>query len=191
MSLETQHEHHHGFDLPSAWVARWAPLIPAGGRVLDLAAGSGRHTRLLAGAGYAVEAVDREAALLSAVSRLPRVTVRAADLEAGPWPYAGEQFAGIVVTNYLHRPLFPLLADALAPGGVLIYETFMLGNERYGRPGNPDFLLQPGELLRAFSGPLQIVAYEAGTVTRPKPAVIQRLCAARSAQPLRLDCEPG
>lgn len=191
MSLEALHQHHHGFDQPSAWVARWARLIPAGGRVLDLAAGSGRHTRLLAGAGYAVEAVDREAALLSAVSGLPRVHVRAADLETGPWPYTGEQFAGIVVTNYLHRPLFSLLAEALAPGGVLIYETFMLGNERYGRPGNPDFLLQPGELLRAFSGPLQIVAYEAGTVTRPKQAVIQRLCAARSAQPLRLDCEPG
>lgn len=174
----------HAVDLPSGWVARWARLIPAGGRVLDLAAGSGRHARFLARAGYEVEAVDRDGASLSSVSGLARVKVRVADLEGGPWPYAGEKFAGIVATNYLHRPLFPLLAEALAAGGVLIYETFMLGNERYGRPSNPDFLLEPGELLQAFSGSLQVVAYEAGAVTQPKQAVIQRLCAARSAQPL-------
>ena len=103
----------------------------------------------------------------------------AADLEGGgPWPLGGRRFEGVVVTNYLHRPLLPRLVDSLAPGGVLIYETFARGNERFGRPSNPAFLLAPGELLEAVRGRLQIVAYEHGVVARPKPAVVQRLCAA-------------
>jgi SAM-dependent methyltransferase len=148
-------------------------MIPKG-TVLDLACGSGRHARLLAHLGYSVTAVDREPQVIESVRFIQ------ADLEHGsPWPLPGERFQGIVVTNYLHRPLFPVLADALAPGGVLIYETFMLGNERYGRPSNPAFLLRPGELWQAFGG-LHVIAFEQGAVAEPKPAMIQRLCAMRA-----------
>jgi SAM-dependent methyltransferase len=162
----------HELDAPSAWVERWAGLVPPGS-VLDLASGHGRHARLFAQRGFKVVAVDRDA------QDIPGARFVQADLEDGsPWPLPGEQFQGIVVTNYLHRPLFPLLAAALAPDGVLIYETFMLGNERFGRPSNPAFLLQPGELLRAFGG-LAVRGYEQGPVTSPKPAMIQRLCAAQ------------
>ena len=144
------------------------------GPVLDLACGSGRHARLLARLGYSVTAVDREPQVIESVRFIQ------ADLEDGsPWPLPGERFQGIVVTNYLHRPLFPLLQDSLAPGGLLLYETFMLGNERYGRPSNPAFLLRPGELWQAFGG-LQVIAFEQGTVAAPKAAMIQRLCAVRA-----------
>ncbi len=107
-----------------------------------------------------------------------------ADLENGPWPFEGQRFGAIVVTNYLHRPLFPHLAQSLAPGGVLIYETFMAGNERFGRPSNPDFLLQPGELLKAFAV-LEVLGFEEGEVERPKPAMTQRLSARRGASTAR------
>lgn len=164
---------HDELTAPSAWVARWAPLIPQGS-VLDLACGCGRHSRLLRARGLEVVAVDREP------HALPGVRFVQADLEDGsPWPLPGERFQGIVVTNYLHRPLFPLLGRSLAPGGVLIYETFMLGNERYGKPSNPAFLLQPGELWRAFAG-LHVIAFEQGRVREPKPAMIQRLCAVQA-----------
>ena len=163
----------HQISIPSPWVARWAQLIPPGA-VLDVASGSGRHARFLASLGYSVTAVDREP------QSIPGVRFIQADLEAGsPWPLPGERFQGIVVTNYLHRPLFPVLADSLAPGGVLIYETFMLGNERYGKPSNPAFLLRPGELWQAFGG-LQVIAFEQGTVAAPKAATMQRLCAGRA-----------
>jgi SAM-dependent methyltransferase len=161
---------------PSAWVCRFAPLIRGGGRVLDLACGSGRHVRWLAQNGWQVEAVDRDAEALAALTELPGVHVRAADLESGPWPYTGERFEGIVVANYLHRPLLPRLVAALAAAGVLIYETFARGNERYGRPCNPQFLLAPGELLQAASG-LRVIAYEDVYVDAPKPALVQRICA--------------
>lgn len=167
---------------PSPWVRRFAPLVPAAGEVLDLACGSGRHARLLAALGHRVEAVDRDAALLAQLSGIAGITVRVADLENGPWPYAGRRFAGIVVTNYLHRSLLPLIEGALADDAVLIYETFMLGNERFGRPSNPDFLLRPQELLQlAQAAGLNIVAYEEGEVAVPKPAVVQRLCAVRGS----------
>ncbi|MFA7291681.1 MAG: class I SAM-dependent methyltransferase [Rhodocyclaceae bacterium] len=166
----------------SSWVTRFAPLIPVGGEVLDLACGSGRHVRLLAGLGHYVEAVDRDAAALAQLSGVKGVSVRVADIEHGPWPFAGRRFSGIVVTNYLHRPLLPLIEGALAEGGVLIYETFMLGNERFGRPSNPDFLLRPQELLEmALAAGLRVVAYEEGEVRAPKPAVVQRLCATKIA----------
>ena len=138
-----------------------------------MACGSGRHARFLAHLGYSVTAVDREPQGIESVRFIQ------ADLEDGsPWPLPGERFQGIVVTNYLHRPLFPVLADSLAPGGVLLYETFMLGNERYGKPSNPAFLLRPGELWQAFGG-LHLIAFEQGTAARPKPACVQRLCAMR------------
>lgn len=162
---------------PSEWVRRFAPLIPAAARVLDLACGEGRHARLLAQLGYRVLAVDRDERVLGFLAGIPGIDVAAIDLETGLWPYPGEQFGGIIVTNYLHRPLFPLLVASLGHGGLLIYETFARGNERYGRPSNPEFLLQPGELLAAVSGQLRVLAYEDVFVTEPKPALVQRICA--------------
>ncbi len=151
------------------------PLIRRGGRVLDLAAGSGRHTRLLLESGFTVCAVDREISALLPLAGAG-CEVRQIDLETGgPW-VLGTGYDGIVVTNYLHRPLLPAIVQALAAGGVLIYETFARGNERFGRPRNPDFLLRPGELLDAFSM-LTIVAFEQGEVSVPRPAVIQRITA--------------
>jgi SAM-dependent methyltransferase len=162
----------HGSEAPSPWVERWAPLIRHG-TVLDVACGGGRHARYFLGRGLNVVAVDRDP------QAIPGARFIRADLEDGsPWPLAGERFEGIVVTNYLHRPLLATLRDSLAEGGVLIYETFMLGNERYGRPSNPAFLLRPGELLEAFRG-LRVEGFEEGPVSEPKPAVIQRLCAVR------------
>lgn len=164
----------------SPWVKRFAPLIPAGSEVLDLACGGGRHVRLLATLGHRVEAVDRDAAALAQLSGVPHISVRVADIEHGPWPYSGRRFAGIVVTNYLYRPLLPLIEGALGDKAVLIYETFMLGNERFGRPSNPDFLLRSQELLNlAQAAGLRVVAFEEGEVTLPKPAMVQRLCAVR------------
>lgn len=164
---------------PSAWVSRWARLVPPG-EVLDLACGAGRHARLFAGLGHTVVAVDRDAQGLAELAGVPGVRTLAADLEVDPWPLAGQQFAGVVVTHYLYRPLFAPILDAVAPGGVLIYETFAVGNERLGKPSNPAFLLRSGELLQAFAGQLQVVAFEQGRLERPRPAVVQRLCARRA-----------
>ncbi len=158
--------------MPSPWVERWAPLI-AQGTVLDLACGGGRHARIFLARGLQVVAVDR------APQQIPGARFVQADLEDGsPWPLAGERFEGIVVANYLHRPLFARIREALAPGGVLIYETFMAGNERFGKPSNPAFLLRPGELLEAF-GDWSVQGFAEGAVDSPKPACIQRLCAVR------------
>jgi SAM-dependent methyltransferase len=163
---------HKDPDLPSEWVRRWADLVTQG-PVLDVASGSGRHAILFAERGLEVVAVDREAQSIAGVRFVQ------ADLEGGgAWPFAGQRFAAIIVTNYLHRPLMPALERALAEEGVLIYETFMTGNEKFGRPSNPAFLLKPGELLEAFRG-LTPIAFEQGYVERPKPAMIQRLCATR------------
>ena len=157
---------------PSPWIERWAALVTPG-TVLDVACGQGRHARFFLERGLQVVAVDRDR------QDIPGARFVLADLENGnPWPLPGEQFQAIVVTNYLHRPLFPMLRAALAPGGVLLYETFMLGNERFGRPSNPEFLLRPGELLEAFRD-LTVKGFEEGPVTEPKPAMIQRLCAVR------------
>lgn len=166
----------------SPWVARFAHLIPAGGEVLDLACGAGRHTRLLVRSGYRVEAVDRNAELLAGLAGEPGVTTRTADLEGGPWPYFGRAFDGIVVTNYLWRPLLPQLFACLEENGVLIYETFMVGNERFGKPSNPEFLLRPGELLDLLHKRFTVVAFEQGEVAQPWPAVVQRICVCRRRQ---------
>ncbi|MDX1375173.1 MAG: class I SAM-dependent methyltransferase [Burkholderiales bacterium] len=165
---------------PSPWLLRWAHLIAPGGAVLDLACGFGRHARLLAARAHPVVALDRDREALAALAGTPGIEALQADLEDGsPWPLGERRFAAVVVFNYLHRPLFPRIAAALGEGGVLVYETFAAGNERYGRPSNPHFLLQPAELLDAFSPLLSVVAFEQGGVSRPKPAVIQRLCAIR------------
>ena len=160
-------------DEPSAWVARWADAVTAG-PVLDLACGGGRHARFFRDRGFDVVAVDRTPVPLEGIRFVE------SDLENGPWPFAGQQFGAIVVTNYLHRPLFPRLVESLAPGGVLIYETFMAGNERFGRPSNPDFLLEPGELLKAFAS-LEVLGFEEGQVERPKPAMVQRVCVMKNS----------
>jgi SAM-dependent methyltransferase len=170
-------------ETPSDWVTRWAGLVPRGGRVLDVACGYGRHARWFAARGprgalgTVVDAVDRNADALATLAGVANIVPRCADIEAGPWPYSPGAFACVVVTNYLHRPLFAHLLDALAPGGVLLYETFALGNERFGRPSNPEFLLKPGELLAVVSGRLAVHAYEDLLVETPRPARVQRICA--------------
>jgi len=170
--------------LPSAWVARFAPLIPAG-EVLDLACGSGRHARLLAACGHPVVAIDRDPVALAQAAG-PGITTQPTALESADiaWPFAHQRFAGIVVTNYLHRPLFWSLFDSLAPDGILIYETFAQGNAQFGRPANPLHLLCHGELLAAVAAaavPLHIVAYEDGFASTPKPAMVQRICVLKTA----------
>lgn len=165
---------------PSPWVERFVPMIPATGRVLDLACGRGRHTRFLASRSCPVLAVDRDRQALAAVQGLPGVETLLADLEGESWPLAGQAFAGIVVTNYLWRPRLPDLLALLAPGGVLIYETFMLGNAAYGKPSNPDFLLRPGELRDlAKAAGWREIAFAEGLTATPKPAMRQAICAIR------------
>lgn len=172
----------HGPSEPSSWVRRFADRIPAGGPVLDLAAGNGRHTRLFLGLGHPVTAVDRDVASLADLRANAAVTVLAAELEDGrPWALGDRCFAGVIVTNYLHRPLLPAIVAAVAPGGCLIYETFAAGNERFGKPSKPDFLLRPGELLEAVRGQLTVLAYENLEVTEPRPAAIQRIAAIASS----------
>ncbi|HLS69201.1 MAG TPA: class I SAM-dependent methyltransferase [Kiloniellales bacterium] len=165
---------------PSAWITRFLPLLPAGSRILDLACGSGRHLRLLHALGYRLTGVDRDLTALEDLQGKESIELLQADLEDdSPFPLTGRQFEGVIVTNYLHRPLLPGLMALVAPGGLLLYETFAVGNERFGRPSNPDFLLQPGELLAAVAGQLQVVAYEHGEVTVPRPGVVQRIAARR------------
>lgn len=167
----------HGLGPPSEWLLRWAHLL-APGRALDLACGHGRHSRWLAGLGASVTAVDRDATALASLADLaPRVRVVQADIEAGPWPLEGQRFDTVVVTNYLWRALWPRILDSLAPGGVLLYETFAIGHAKVGKPSNPDFLLQPGELLRVCSD-LRVVAFEDG-YAEPPPRHIQRIVAVR------------
>ncbi|MCH2218948.1 MAG: methyltransferase domain-containing protein [Dechloromonas sp.] len=165
---------------PSSWVLRHGERIPAGGTVLDLACGSGRHARWLAAKGYAVHAVDRDAAAIAGLNGCAGVETSRLDLEGDAWPLSGRRYAGIVVTNYLWRARLNDLLAMLAPGGVLIYETFMLGNAAYGKPSNPDFLLRPGELREiAAAAGLREVAFEEGYVDSPKPAMRQAICAVR------------
>jgi SAM-dependent methyltransferase len=161
-------------------VARWSHLVPAGGSVLDVACGLGRHVRWFAARNHPVSCVDRSPDAIRVVQAMTtpgRVEAVLADIENGPWPFAGRTFDAVVVTNYLWRPLLPVIVQSLAPGGVLIYETFAAGNETVGKPSRADFLLQPGELLSACAG-LRVIAYEDGFLDRP-PRFVQRIAAAR------------
>lgn len=160
---------------PSPWVRRFSALVAPGAPVLDVACGSGRHMRWFAQLGHPVTGVDRDAHALAAARAWGEVIE--ADIESGPWPLPGRRFGAVVVTHYLWRPLLPTLVGSVAPGGVLLYETFATGNETVGKPSRPDFLLQPGELLRAAAG-LRIVAYEDGFLTDPE-RYVQRLAAVR------------
>ncbi len=171
---------------PSAWVARWAHLVAAGGTVLDVAAGGGRHSAFFAGRGHAVTAVDRDAAALAPVALFAKAVV--ADLEASPWPFTGRSFDAVVVTNYLWRPSFPDVVASVAVGGVLIYETFAAGHESIGRPSRPDFLLARAELLQLAAG-LRIVAFEDGFLTDPD-RFVQRVVAVRESSALPLQRFP-
>ena len=170
---------------PSPWVTRWAAWLPSGSTVLDLACGSGRHLRWLATRGLRVTGVDRDAQALQGLQNVQAPAEPAellvADIENGPWPLHGRQFDAVVVTNYLWRPLLPTIVASVAPAGLLIYETFARGHERYGRPSRPDFLLQPGELLQATQG-LRVLAYEDGYLDQP-PRLVQRVCARREPCP--------
>lgn len=166
---------------PSLWVERFAGLVPEGSTVLDLAAGAGRHARLFAGRGHPVVAVDRDIRGIGDLRDNPLVEPLELDLEDGvPFPLAGRTFGAVVVANYLYRPILPDLVEAVAEGGILIYETFAQGNERFGSPGNPDFLLLHGELLDVARPALRVVAYEDLEVDRPKPAAVQRIAAVRA-----------
>ena len=165
----------HGTESPSPWVQRWSHLVPVGGTVLDVACGQGRHLRWFAGRGHAVTGVDRDPTAVAAAASAGRVVQ--ADIENGPWPFEGQRFDAVVVTNYLWRALLPVIVDSVAEGGVLIYETFATGNESVGRPSRPDFLLQPGELLQACAG-LHVVAYENGFCDHPE-RFVQRITALR------------
>ncbi len=161
---------------PSAWVERWSHLVPPGAHVLDVACGAGRHVRWFAERGCRVTALDRNAEAVEPLRAVAEVVV--ADIENGPWPLPGRRFDAVVVTNYLWRPLLPTLLEAVNEGGVLIYETFAEGNQAFGRPSNPDFLLRRGELL-ALASDLRVVAFEDGFLPAPERCV-QRLAAVRT-----------
>ncbi len=169
----------------SPWIRRFQHLVPKEGFVLDLAAGGGRHSAWFLKNGHAVTALDRRIDDLELLKKTldsaasSRLEIVAADLEDGtPWPLVDRRFDAVIVVNYLHRPLFPQLLTVLAPGGVLFYDTFAVGQEMYGKPNNPDFLLKPGELLTAVQDRLQIVAYEHGLVDGVwGPSVKQRIAA--------------
>ena len=167
----------HGTESPSGWVRRWSHLAPAGRPVLDVACGAGRHMRWFAQRGHPVTGVDRDPQAIAAVSGLGEAIE--ADIENGPWPFEGRTFGVVVVTNYLWRPLLPRIVAAVEPGGVLLYETFAAGNETVGKPSRPDFLLQPGELLRACAA-LRVVGFEDGYLQEP-PRFVQRIAALREA----------
>jgi SAM-dependent methyltransferase len=165
----------HGTEEPSPWVVRWSHLVPAGGTVLDLACGRGRHMRWFGGRGHPVVGVDRDPEALATLQGVGETIV--ADIENGPWPLAGRRFAAVVVTNYLWRPLFPRILESVAPGGVLLHETFAQGNETVGKPARPDFLLAPGELLQAYAG-ARVVAFEDGFLPDPD-RFVQRIACVR------------
>jgi len=165
----------HGTEDVSAWIARWSHLVPAGAEVLDVACGKGRHMKWFASRGHPVVGVDRSDEAIAAVTGIGRAIL--ADIENEPWPFQGQTFAGVVVTNYLWRALLPTIVASVAPGGVLMYETFAAGNETVGKPSRPEFLLQPGELLRACAE-MTVIAYEEGFIPDPD-RFVQRITVIR------------
>jgi SAM-dependent methyltransferase len=171
--------------MPEPWVLRATPLVPPGGHVIDVACGTGRHGRWFLANDHPVTFVDRDTSAVEDLAGRASARVVAADLEAPGFdpatvlPPGG--FAAVIVVNYLWRPLLPAIIAAVGPGGLLVYQTFAAGNERFGKPSNPDFLLQPGELLEAVRGTLQVLAYEHGEGLLPRPAVIQRILARKGA----------
>ncbi len=170
----------------SPWVRRFSALVRPGGAALDLACGHGRHARWLCDRGLSVVAVDIDVSGLADLSGNPAVEVIQADLEGAAWPLTGRLFDAVIITNYLHRPHFERLSSLLRPSGLLLIDTFAAGNEKFGRPRNPDFLLSPGELLRICDADLRPIAFEQGYEEVPRPAIRQRLCAWRSAKPAPL-----
>jgi SAM-dependent methyltransferase len=175
---------------PSHWITRFAPVVRPGAAILDLACGGGRHVRWFLARGHPATAVDRDLRGLEDLRGQRRLELVEADLEGAPWPLPDRRFGAVIVTNYLWRRLFPPILDSIDEDGVLLYDTFARGNEAYGRPTNPDFLLEPGELIDVVRGHLQIVAYEHGHVAGPRPAIRQRLCAVRGDRPVAL-CPPS
>ena len=169
-------------DMPSSWIVRFAPLVVRNGRVLDVACGRGRHSVFFAARGCRVTAIDRDAAALAALNGHAGITPMEVDIEAASWSLRGERFDAVIVTNYLYRALLPDLLAAVANDGVLLYETFAHGNEAYGKPSNPDFLLAPGELPTIVGDRLTIVAFEQGVVTTDRPVVLQRIAAVGAAR---------
>lgn len=172
----------------SPWIRRFSGLFSDGGTVLDLAAGRGRHSRWLLDQGCSVTALDRQIEALQAMKKADpkgagRLEIISADLEDGsPWPLPKRRFDAVVVVNYLWRPLFPKILDAIDDSGLLLYETFAIGNEALGKPSNPDFLLKQGELLDVVAGHLDVIAYEHGRIEGPTgPAVKQRIAAGRTS----------
>ncbi len=173
LSLNTQ-------DAPSSWILKFAPLIKNQGLVLDLACGSGRHAKWLAQQGYQVNAIDRDPTALAQMEGIGNIHAQLMDLEAATPPIFEHNYDGIIVSRYLHRPLLTTLVKILNPNGILIYETFMQGNERLGKPSNPDFLLKPDELLNTYSPLLKVLAFEQGEVMAPRQAMLQRICAQKT-----------
>lgn len=170
-----------GGGAPSPWVTRFASLIPRDGPILDVACGRGRHCRWFLDQGWPVVAIDRDLTGIGDLVEHPDVEAVVADLEdGGPFPLLNRHFAGVVCTNYLHRPLLPALVGAVGPGGALLYETFAEGHQRYGRPTRPEFLLRPGELRAAVDGRLTVVAFEEVLIHRPEPALVQHITAVRA-----------
>ncbi len=178
MNFEATISSARGTEAPSEWVRRWSHLVPLGAAVLDVACGAGRHLRWFHGRGHAVTGIDRDPLAVQAAAAVGEAI--AADIENGPWPLEGRAFGAVVVTNYLWRPLLPTIVHSVAPGGVLLYETFASGNETVGRPARPDFLLRPGELLTACAA-LRVVAYEDGFLDAPA-RFVQRITAVRVAE---------
>jgi SAM-dependent methyltransferase len=170
----------HGNEPVSDWVQRYAHLARKQGTVLDVACGAGRHARFFASQGMRVTAVDKNASALAQLTQYGIETLWA-DLENSAWPLAGRSFDTVIVTNYLWRPLLPLIAASVMERGVIIYETFAQGNERYGKPANPDFLLAPDELMQHFGSKqgFEVIAYEDITLELPKPARVQRIAAVK------------
>lgn len=174
---------HQSTGNPSPWVVRFADLVPSGAPVADIACGGGRHGRLFLDFGHPVLFADRDVSGVSDLAGQPGVEILQADFEGGgDWPLADRQFGAVIVTNYLWRPILPKLVSLVGPGGLLIYETFAEGNEAYGRPRNPDFLLKSGELMETVRGHLDVIAYEQCILHCPGPAVVQHIVARRKPQ---------